>query len=275
MKKKVKNKKGKAIKKVFKKKAEAKGKVKSDEVKKLVYEIGNSLMGEYGGKIVDILYEKKDINEFLIAKKIGLTINQIRNLLYKLASKNIVSTIRKRDKKKGWYIYYWTLHTDRALEELKELKIKKLKEIEGEIKSKTSTTFYSCSKNCMIMKEETALFYDFFCPDCGELTHPVSMENEIKKLNLAKEKITKEIEKIDSLIQIFRRKTGEKREKAREREKKKEKEMREKKRKERNKQIAREERKEARAKAKKIREKEKAKIKKAKREKEKKKGKKR
>lgn len=189
-------------------------KPKKNKIKELVYEVSKYLIPtEEGKRIIDLLYNKKDVNEFLISKKIGLTINQVRNLLYKLASKNLVSAIRKRDKKKGWYIYFWTLHPDRCIEALKGFKEKKLDEIEHGIRSKINLTFYSCSNNCLVMKEETALLHDFFCPECGELTMPISMEKEIKKLNAEKEKIKKEIKELDELIIKFRKPIERKKEK--------------------------------------------------------------
>jgi len=35
------------------------------------------MAGENTGRIVDILFKKKDVNEFSIAKKMDLTINQV------------------------------------------------------------------------------------------------------------------------------------------------------------------------------------------------------
>ena len=62
--------------------------------------------GKLAENITIILSTKKYVNEFLIAKKIGLTINQTRNILYKLSDSGLVSSIRKKDKKKGWFTYF-------------------------------------------------------------------------------------------------------------------------------------------------------------------------
>ena len=56
---------------------------------KLIKQIAETVAGENAHKIVDFLYKKKNINEFLIAKRLGLTINQTRNLLYRLSSYNL------------------------------------------------------------------------------------------------------------------------------------------------------------------------------------------
>ena len=77
---------------------------------KFLKSVVESLVNKQAVPIVDLLMEKKDLNEFLIAKKLGLTINQTRNILYKLSDYGLVSFIRKKDKRKGWYIYFWTLN---------------------------------------------------------------------------------------------------------------------------------------------------------------------
>jgi len=67
---------------------------------KLLHDLVEEMAGEDTGRIVDILFGKKDVNEFLIAKKMELTINQVRNILYKLSADGLVSFIRKKDGKK-------------------------------------------------------------------------------------------------------------------------------------------------------------------------------
>jgi len=86
---------------------------------KLLKDIVSSIVGQSSSKIVDLLYDKKNVNEFLIAKKLGLTINQTRNVLYRLADEGLVSFIRKKDNKKGgWYTYFWTLNSGKSFVKL-------------------------------------------------------------------------------------------------------------------------------------------------------------
>ena len=94
----------------------------NDEIlKKLLKKILKELAGTEAEKIVEILYGKKNVNEFIIAKKLNLTINQTRNILYKLGDEGLVSFVRKKDNKKGgWYIYFWTLETEKGLEKYKD-----------------------------------------------------------------------------------------------------------------------------------------------------------
>ena len=65
------------------------------------------IVGSQAEGLVDILKSDKFVNEFLIAKKLGIEINQARNLLYKLSDNGLVEFTRKKDKKKGWYTYGW------------------------------------------------------------------------------------------------------------------------------------------------------------------------
>src|SRR3989344_2789042 len=91
-------------------------KIKDKVILNLIREVIESIAGMPAVGIVDLLYGKKNINEFLIAKKLKLNINQTRKILYKLSDEGLVSFIRKKDKKNGgWDTYYWTLDVTKSL----------------------------------------------------------------------------------------------------------------------------------------------------------------
>jgi len=154
----------------------------------------SAVAGQQASGIVDILYDKKNVNEFLIAKKLKLTINQTRNLLYKLSDEGIVSFIRKKDKKKGgWYIYFWTLNIGKGLLKLKEHILKNIGNIGSRLNLKKTERFYHC-ENCSIeSNEENALLYQYTCPECGEVLHVKDKGKEIEHLE-------KEIAKLEDLL---------------------------------------------------------------------------
>ncbi|MCK4650288.1 hypothetical protein KAT36_03580 [Candidatus Pacearchaeota archaeon] len=136
---------------------------------KLLHDLVEEMAGEGTGKIVDILFKKKDVNEFLIAKKMELTINQIRNILYKLSADNLVSFIRKKDKQKGWYIYYWTLNTEKCLMKLEDSLKAKIRSFEETLNDRETKRFYVC-KSCDIeVGEEKALENGFSCEECADI----------------------------------------------------------------------------------------------------------
>ena len=60
--------------------------------------------------LVRSLKNKKNVSEFKIAETLKQEVNITRNMLYRLYDANLVTFIRKKDKVKGWYIYYWTFN---------------------------------------------------------------------------------------------------------------------------------------------------------------------
>ena len=71
----------------------------------LLVKIATMIAPQGGNRTVEILHKKRNVNEFLISKKLDLTINQTRNILYKLLDAGLVKFIRKKDKKKGWLVH--------------------------------------------------------------------------------------------------------------------------------------------------------------------------
>jgi len=190
----------------------------------LLKKIVDSIAGQNASDIVDILYGRANVNEFIIAKKLGITINQARNILYKLADEGLVSFIRKKDKKNGgWYTYFWTLDIRKSLIALQRKILNEIENLENQLKSKKTKRFYHCPNCDMEMSEENALLHDFTCPECGEvfelkdnLEVIESLERNIKELKdnlifVDDEILT--IEKKEEVVKIRRLKTEEKKKK--------------------------------------------------------------
>lgn len=120
--------------------------------------------------LVDLLYGKKNVNEFLIAKKLNLNINQTRNILYKLVDEGLVSFIRKKDSKNGgWYTYYWTLDSSKSLANLRSTILKDMQHLEQKLGERKHQRFYYCPNCDLEMDEENALLNNFTCTECGEV----------------------------------------------------------------------------------------------------------
>lgn len=163
---------------------------------RLLYALAERILGKSGQDIVDVLKNKSDVNEFQIAKKLKLTINQTRNLLYKLYAQDIVSFIRKKDKQRGWYIYYWSLNIKKTLELFARIKERELLQCSYLLKSRENKNFYLCKYCDLELTEETSLNYNFSCPECGNL---LTLSGDKKKI----EDINKEIEKTKKTIEII------------------------------------------------------------------------
>ena len=169
----------------------------------LLKDISQIVAGKNTAPIVDLLFDKKNVNEFLIAKKLSLTINQTRNILYKLSDEGLVSFVRKKDKKKGWYTYFWTFNPDKALELLQKNILKEMEQLENQLKSREVKRFYFC-KSCSIeVSEETALINDFTCPECGEVYELNDNKKALNELNLNINRLKKRLEEINRELFII------------------------------------------------------------------------
>ncbi|MGV8142354.1 MAG: hypothetical protein ACP5NS_01815 [Candidatus Pacearchaeota archaeon] len=135
---------------------------------KFLHEVVSLVAGSSADKIVEVLHGKKNVNEFLIAKKLNFTINQARNILYKLADEGLVYFNRKKDSKSGgWYTYFWTLDEEKCLVYYRDRLLKDSANIEHALNSRRTTRFYFCKTCSMEMSEEQALLQEFTCPECG------------------------------------------------------------------------------------------------------------
>lgn len=163
---------------------------------KLLKDVVVSITGQNTAGIVDLLYGKKNVNEFLIAKKLNLTINQTRNILYKLADEGLVSFIRKKDSKKGgWYTYFWTLDTGKSLQNLKNSLLREIENLKNQLNSKLTKRFYYCP-NCRVeYTEENALLHNFVCPECGTVF-------ELKDNVAVIKQTEKDIAKFEGVLQL-------------------------------------------------------------------------
>lgn len=208
------------------------------------------IIGKQGEDIVNLLDTKKYINEFLIAKKLNITINQTRNILYKLSDSGLVSSIRKKDKKKGWYTYFWRIEILKSLQFYREIISKKIEQLQSFIKSRETKQFYSCERCNVEYTEENALVHNFVCEECGSIFTLKDNRKFIENIKKDLEKLEKLAKSIDEEIQTEKDKIGKKREKENKKEEKEKKEARRVKLEERRKKAKREKKKEEKSKEK-------------------------
>ncbi len=191
----------------------------------ILKDVVSSIAGEKAKSLVDLLSGKKNVNEFLIAKKLKLTINQTRNILYKLADEGIVSFIRKKDSRKGgWYTYFWTINPEKGMMKFKGSLTKMISDLKIQIKSKETERFYYSPSCGLEFTEEAALTNNYTCPECGEILQLkdntkeiVTLIKEVDKNEALLEKVNFEIgllEQKDEKIKIRKIKAEDKKKKA-------------------------------------------------------------
>jgi transcription factor E len=168
---------------------------------KFLKDVVTIIVGKYAEPIVDLLNSKKHVNEFIIAKKLDITINQARNILYKLSDHGLVSSIRKKDKKKGWYTYFWKMEVIKSLEFLKNVRLKQMNNMNNQIKNRETKQFYICERCNIEVNEETALLYDFTCNECGEIFKIRDNAKILKELRKNLDKVKSEIKLIDEELE--------------------------------------------------------------------------
>ena len=126
-------------------------------------------VGEDVLPLIHILRNKNNISEFKLAEMLNVTVNQIRNMLYRLNEQNLVDFIRKKDKKKGWYIYYWSLNQKSMQGSLLKVKNKQLEDLKTRLAKEQESLFYVCPNACMRLSMDVAMEHEFRCQECGTL----------------------------------------------------------------------------------------------------------
>ncbi len=154
---------------------------------KIIEYVIREVAGEEALLIVNYLKNKKNISEFKIAEVLEKDIKEVRFLLYKLVNFNVVSSIRKKDKKKGWYIYYWTINTDQIKYLILNLKKKKIEKLQERLERENGSLFFTCENKCMRLSFDQSTNFDFKCPECGLL---MNQEDNIETIKKIKEEIS-------------------------------------------------------------------------------------
>ncbi|MCX6710020.1 MAG: hypothetical protein NTV63_03665 [Candidatus Woesearchaeota archaeon] len=161
------------------------------KTKKLIETVVTEVAGIEALSVVKILLKKNSVSEYDIADRIHKDINQTRNLLYELHKSNLVYSIRKKDKVKGWYIYYWTFDVERISHLYGKMQEKKIEQLKKMLEREDGKSFFVCINKCMRIDFEQAMSYSFKCPECGSL---MDRDDNLKKVIQIKKQI-EELEK--------------------------------------------------------------------------------
>lgn len=160
---------------------------------KLVEDVVSAVAGEDVLPLVKQLKNKKNVSEFKLAEALKLEVNIVRNMLYRLYHANLVSFIRRKDKKKGWYIYYWTFRLKQIKYLAMSLKKERLERLQDRLAREKDSSFFVCPNSCMRLDFERAVGFDFKCPECAAIMQQESNEEKIKQLQQEIKALQKEI----------------------------------------------------------------------------------
>ena len=159
-----------------------------------ILNITAEIIGEDAVEIIEFLYSNPGASEFDISESVGFKVSQIRSILYELKAKNLIDYDRRKDKDKGWYLYYWKVLVNNFDKVYKFEKKQKLEQFKERLQKEEESVFYMCPNFCKRLSFEDALEENFTCPVCGTLMYE---ENKTRKVEMLKRNIS-EHEKIMS-----------------------------------------------------------------------------
>ncbi len=159
----------------------------------LIEELVREVAGDDVIALVRLILGKENVSEFKIADKLGTTVNQVRNMLYRLNEHNLVVFTRKKDKEKGWYIYFWTFDTFNARQLIIERKQRKIAELKRMIQEENTTGIYICPNRCIRANAQQALDLEYKCTTCNSLLKEEDSRQLVEKTKAYIEKIRTEL----------------------------------------------------------------------------------
>ncbi|MBS3171578.1 hypothetical protein J4449_03130 [Candidatus Woesearchaeota archaeon] len=174
-------------------------------VDKLIDDLILEITGKEVVPLVNLIKNKTDVSEFKIAGKLKLSVNQVRNMLYRLNSYNLVDFTRQKDKTKGWYIYFWTFNLKLAKELAVSMKNNKINILRKRLEKESNELYFVCPSSCVRFDSVNVMEYQFKCPECGKILvkeeskknvekiqkEITTIENELKELKESEEKVQK------------------------------------------------------------------------------------
>jgi transcription initiation factor TFIIE subunit alpha len=163
---------------------------------KKIQEVVRSVCGADVLPLVKKLKGKDNISEFKLADQLKLDIKRVRNTLYRLYGANLVQFTRKKDKKKGWYIYYWTFKPEQIRFLYRRLKNDELETLREKMQTESNEQYFVCVNNCVRMDFEQAINFEYRCPECGELTMQEKKDKMMMNIKKKVALLEKEVKKI-------------------------------------------------------------------------------
>lgn len=140
--------------------------------------IAGLIGGEEYVKVARALLNTEDVTDEEIASATGLKINIVRKVLYDMFGKALITGIRVKDEKKGWFVYRWRAKQDHVDNFIENQKKKILDRLYKRLEHEDSTEFYHCGNHdCPRVKFDTAVELFFKCPNCKE---PLNMVDNAK-----------------------------------------------------------------------------------------------
>jgi len=143
-----------------------------DPFVKISYMIG----GDEYLKVARSLLKSQDATDEEIASSTGLRINMVRKVLYDLFGKALITGVRVKDERKGWFVYRWRSRRDEVENFIENQKKKISERLQQRLDYENSSQFYHCGNaDCSRMTFEEAL------DDFLNVSHVVGFKSQEKR----------------------------------------------------------------------------------------------
>jgi transcription initiation factor TFIIE subunit alpha len=158
--------------------------------------IAGLLGGEEYVRVARALLNNEDSTDEEIASATGLKINAVRRALYDLFGRSLITGVRVRDLKRGWFVYRWRAQRDQVDGFIENQKRKALERLRRRFDHEDTHEFYYCyTPPCPKQTFEQALEILFKCPNCGRILNRVDNAELLQALQWKIAQIETEIHK--------------------------------------------------------------------------------
>ena len=105
----------------------------------------------------------------------------VRKVLYDLFGKSLITGIRVKDERKGWFVYRWRTRREEVEHFIESQKKKITERLQQRFDYENYSDFYHCgNEDCSKLTFEKALDLSFKCPTCGKLVN-ITKNDKLKK----------------------------------------------------------------------------------------------
>lgn len=167
------------------------------EKKRRLSSLQKNVLLEIGGKEGVVVARKllnlnKEVTDEEIANEMEIKLNLVRKILYRLNENKLAIFRRVRDKKSGWFIYYWRENLDRCVELVTEKQKTVLEKLQMRYDFESTNQFFMCSRRDDGCNQERYSFNEamelsFECPECDNKLEFIDNSDVV---NVLEEKIS-------------------------------------------------------------------------------------
>ncbi|GAB4325931.1 MAG: transcription factor E [Promethearchaeota archaeon] len=172
---------------------------------KRLMSLQRSVLMEIGGKAAVTIAKKllnltKEVTDEELADLTKIKLNTVRKILYRLNENKLATFRRVRDKKSGWFLYYWRESLDHAKELVAEKQREVLQRLLMRLEFEKENQFFACENRNEECSDERYTFYEameleFRCPECDGRLEFVENADVIQfleeKIDILKEELRK------------------------------------------------------------------------------------